>query len=255
MKPFKKIVRIGTKKEYNSKGVEVDANIFCEIKYEKKQDDKYVLSITGVVGPSANGGALGSCGQICMSALADIDEVSPAPKWDKSMISQFMQIWDTWHLNDMNAATPEMKEAGWLEQAKKEIFLYSFAMTRANRNRMADISSKIERAALNDEAVTLSDEEKRLLKSPFYKDIYAYELPEAPEFMEQAKDFRNDYKAFRIERKTLGWVRPDEHPDGLLGRMLKGKGYGSAWYYEPVPDDVLVWLKALPDTDKMPAWI
>ena len=31
--------------------------------------------------------------------------------------------------------------------------------------------------------------------------------------------------------------------------------YGSAWLKEEVPEDVLVWLRALPDTDVMPAWV
>lgn len=257
METFTKIVRIGTQKEYNNRGLEVDADIFCKIEYRAKKDDagKFEMRISGVIGPKSNGDALGSCGQIYISSMAEIEKIKPAPHWTKAKIKQFMQIWDEWHLNDMRAATPEMKAAGWVKLASKEIFKYSFSMTRDNRKRLDDIRKRCEYAAIRGEVATLPDEEKRLLQSPAYKDIYAYETPAAPEFMEQAMDIQTNFEKPKIERKTLGWVYPKDHPDGLLGRMLNGKGYGCAWYYEPVPDDVLEWLKALPDTDKTPAWV
>lgn len=34
-----------------------------------------------------------------------------------------------------------------------------------------------------------------------------------------------------------------------------GYSYGSAWLSEEVPEDVLVWLQALPDADRKPAWV
>ena len=38
-----------------------------------------------------------------------------------------------------------------------------------------------------------------------------------------------------------GWVSPDEHPDGLLGRPCPvcGYGYGTAWRHEELPADIL----------------
>lgn len=46
----------------------------------------------------------------------------------------------------------------------------------------------------------------------------------------------------------LGWVRPDEHPDGLLTRPCPtcGYRYGTAWLHEDVPADVLDWLRRFP---------
>ncbi len=37
----------------------------------------------------------------------------------------------------------------------------------------------------------------------------------------------------------VGMLRPDEHPDGLLGRKCPecGYAYGSKWLYEPIPED------------------
>lgn len=47
-----------------------------------------------------------------------------------------------------------------------------------------------------------------------------------------------------LERNGL---QPDPNHDNY--------SYGSAWLYEEVPADVLDWLRALPDTDRTPAWV
>jgi len=55
----------------------------------------------------------------------------------------------------------------------------------------------------------------------------------------------------------LGWVRPDEHPDGLLTRPCPvcGYKYGTAWLTEEVPPEVIEFLQSLPVTDVTPAWV
>lgn len=54
----------------------------------------------------------------------------------------------------------------------------------------------------------------------------------------------------------LGWVRPDEHPDGLLGKPCDecGYRYGTAWLTEAVPADVIERLAALPATEQTHPW-
>lgn len=55
----------------------------------------------------------------------------------------------------------------------------------------------------------------------------------------------------------LGWVRPDEHPEGLLTRPCPtcGYKYGSAWMREEAPTDILDFLRSLPDSTEQPAWV
>ena len=55
----------------------------------------------------------------------------------------------------------------------------------------------------------------------------------------------------------LTWVRPDEHPEGLLTKPCPecGYKYGTAWKCEEVPDDVLKWLDSLPESPIKPAWV
>lgn len=52
-------------------------------------------------------------------------------------------------------------------------------------------------------------------------------------------------------RNMLVWVRPDEHPEGLLTAPCEtcGYRYGTAWLTEEVPEDVLKWLSELPQAD------
>lgn len=52
-------------------------------------------------------------------------------------------------------------------------------------------------------------------------------------------------------------VKPDEHPDGILCKPCPvcGYKYGTSWLMEEVPEDVIDWLFALPDTTVKPAWV
>lgn len=53
------------------------------------------------------------------------------------------------------------------------------------------------------------------------------------------------------------WVYPGQHKDGVLNKPCPkcGYKYGSAWLRKEVPQDVLVWLDNLPNTERKPAWI
>jgi hypothetical protein len=247
--PFKKTVFIGSQPEWYRGNETHPAKVFCKIEVKEKEKSGLCLSISGVIGPLSNGDAIGSCGQIYDS----IDIKTFAPGWNKTKLQKFLSIWRDHHLNDMNAATPEMKKAGWCELASKEIFKFSYIQTNEASKRRKELQANATQAALDGKTLELSEDDKRLLLSDTSKDIYAYDLPETPEFMEPWTDYQS--KKHKIERKTLGWVNMQEHPDGLLGRELDGKKYGHAWYFHEVPADVLQWLFELPETETKPAWI
>ena len=95
MSDFNKVVRIGSAKtcgRYYS--------IYCAIKYKDGR-----LSICGVEGPLPSGHAIGGCGQIDMHLSDDLETF--APGWNRSKLRKFLAIWKEWHLNDMQAGTPE----------------------------------------------------------------------------------------------------------------------------------------------------
>lgn len=62
---------------------------------------------------------------------------------------------------------------------------------------------------------------------------------------------------YRLNSKTLGWLNPDEHPDGILGKPCPvcGYQYGHAWQTEEVPQEVIDWLFNLPESPVVPAWV
>lgn len=87
--PFTKTVRLG-KGHWG--------NVYAKISFTGSN-----LSIVGVEGPTRDGNCLGSCGQVNMSF--EVDKVTPAPGWTQDLIATFLEFWNTWHLNDMQAGT------------------------------------------------------------------------------------------------------------------------------------------------------
>lgn len=55
----------------------------------------------------------------------------------------------------------------------------------------------------------------------------------------------SDYRATLVKLEASG-LSPDPETSYV---------YGSAWFFEAVPNDVIEWLATLPDADKKPAWI
>ena len=77
-----------------------DHNTWISIRYTNGK-----LSISGVEGPTKNGNAKGSCGQILMNF--DPSQVKSFAKgWDINMLVKLLDIWDTWNLNNMQAGSP-----------------------------------------------------------------------------------------------------------------------------------------------------
>lgn len=91
---MQKTIRIGTV----SLGYGRPVHLFCSIEFEAGK-----LSITGVEGPKRNGDATGGCGQIIMSPW---EIVTYAPGWNPETVARFREVWDRWHLNDMQAGSP-----------------------------------------------------------------------------------------------------------------------------------------------------
>lgn len=250
---FVKIVRPGAWRDYPGGPA---ASVFCKVEYKAGR-----LSITGVVGPLESGNSVGGCGQIVMSMTEPNgagDWTTFAPGWSRELAGLFLIAWDRWHLNDMNAADSEMKAAGWGELARREVFRYGYRLTREASAAKAAAEAAALAALKAGETFTPTPEQTAAVILPLWCDIWAYASegePAPPAGYERKKDHRGEVE--RPERKTLGWVKPTEHPDGLLGRKLRedGPGYGSAWFREEVPAEVLDFLRNLPATDRTPAWV
>ena len=64
-----------------------------------------------------------------------------------------------------------------------------------------------------------------------------------------------------LRLNPVSFTYPDTHYEAATraldaaGLNPEGERYGSKWWREDVPEDVLVWLAALPDADRKPAWV
>jgi len=202
------------------------------------------LSICGVVGPTPSGNAY-SCGQ----CVDDIREGTPTKMWSKSMLDKLCNIWERWHLNDMRAGCEHQVGEDW--DASKRVSMYKYKMTPTLREQSDKLHNRVTRDVGQGCNVRLSGDELRLYNAPYFINSDSANAPAG-------------YELYKEETKPVSSLYPmdsdtkwcDKHPLGILTKPCPVCGYewGSSWCYEPLPQDVIDWLKNLPDTDKTPAW-
>lgn len=221
------------------------ANGFVKIEYE---DEK--LSISGVIGPTRNGNCKGSCGQ----CTDEISTGSPTDGWTKEMLEKLCKIWKEWHLNDMRPYCEHQKELGWREKARDEVTLYHYRLTRKAMDMKKD-AEKAALTALREGAVFRPTKIQVEYATLPYSITTHEELKTDERYEPEKKMFSGDKGP--TERKMLGWLRPEEHPEGILCKPcpICGYKYGTSWKTEKVPEDVISWLFSLPETKMTPAWI
>lgn len=212
-------------------------DVFCVIDYT---DGK--LSISGVVGPLANGDCKGGCGQIDVVELLD-EEHTFYRGWNEKLVREFQDIWNKWHLNDMRAGC-EHQRSGW------------------------DLEKTIQVVSITP-SIKFYQENNRTKRGEITGDEYEAFVS----IIKDVKNARGVLFVYDWVRKLIdeGWVSIsktskeraihtlfDCHPEGLLTKPCEVCGYkfGSRWLFEEVPDKVIEWLFALPKPSKvMPkAW-
>jgi hypothetical protein len=199
-------------------------NMWVEIKWK---DGK--LSIVGVHGPKRNGDCSGSCGQ-CSEVLLE----SKNPKHHK-----LKEVWDKWHLNDMNAAC-EHQEANW--DFKQEITTYKHQL----KNEVISDKSNLKDEAIKElkagETVKLTEEEKELLDLEFWVE-------------NRKESYKPEFYSLK-EVKTEKAHHVPYEKGGLLSKPCEvcGYCYGTAWLKKEVPEDVIEFLKTFEDHSEDYPW-
>lgn len=122
MKDFTKVCRIGLG-EYGS--------VYVNIKYKDGR-----LSITGVEGPYKSGNCRGGCGQIYENI--SIYPNKYAKGWNAKIVRKFVEIWKRWHLNDLQAGTPQQERFVRRYRARFPNYRYDYG----------DMCEKLKRANL-----------------------------------------------------------------------------------------------------------
>ncbi len=235
MSDFIKVYRIGTAKTHTNRTY----SIFIKVKYDDKK-----LSITGIEGPRSNGSCIGSCGQIVMDM--NLEKITPANGWTKESIKRLIEIWNAWHLNDMNARC-EHQRANWNLDAKIEVFDFTWTtkfndlMKKAGNGKM-DTEEYYNYTQIAENVLNLTTNPNK----PLHMTLAAIEL------------LKDDLiKIRKQETKAANRVSFSQHTNGLLNKPCEvcGYKYGTKWLHEDVPESVLQELKDFTTTDITPAWI
>lgn len=229
-------------------GRSIPTRAFAKITYD---ETKGVLSIVGVIGPTANGDARGSCGQ----CIDEIRHGTPAKPWTKNMLDRFCDIWKEWHLNDMRPYCVHQKDMGWDKLAAKNVTLYHYTLTLETLHQQ-EAAKTAALDALKKGVPFTPTPQQTLLANLRYSITRPQPLTGAEASYYKPAE-RKPYSPGPTSTERLGNLYANQHPDGLLGKPCPvcGYQYGGEWQKEDVPQDVLDWLFNLPDTDVEPAWI
>ena len=143
---------------------------------------------------------------------------------DVPLIGEIVGVWKRWHLNGMRPGCEHQRD--W--NTSKEIVIYEYSRSSEGTNARNAAKERAINAALADEVAGLSAKEKDALQAEYFIKSDRAEVPEG-------------YKHYKTETKTAGWVRPEEHPDGLLGKACEtcGYKYGTAWKHEALPREIV----------------
>lgn len=166
-----------------------------------------------------------------------------APGWDVERVARLLEVWERWHLNGMNAACEHQRADGWTEKASEEITLYYWRTTQETRRAIREAEKAAAEALRSGQTVALAPETLALVALPSEVTTASAEPPAGP-YMANGPQYEGDQFNRASEVKTRGWVRPEEHPAGLLAAPCPtcGYRYGSAWLREELPADILEWL-------------
>lgn len=245
---FKKVVNPCRCMVYTSSGERVMRDAFVKIEFDKDSN----LSISGVIAPTTGGNCLGSYGQ----CLEEIRNGEPKGEWTKDMLDHLCDIWDRWHLNDMRAFCQHQKVFNWDKLARKEVTLYHYKLRNESLKKQEEAKKAAIAALKAGETFTPTKEQVE------YANL-SYSITVPDEIGEDMAVYYEPKKASYTgdqgptETKTLGWLREEEHPDGILGKACPvcGYRYGSSWLREEVPEDVIEFLQKIPETKVRPAWV
>lgn len=149
------------------------------------------------------------------------------------------EIWERWHLNDMRAGCEHQRAAAagaWNPSKvlgfKKYALKYEMLKKQNELKERALADAQMDRS----EKSSFNKRERELLKAP-----YSIEVPADYVVNTTLYELKSD------DTKTAGWVRPDEHPGGILAKPCDvcGYKYGTKWLFEEVPAEIIEELRSM----------
>jgi hypothetical protein len=227
----KKTVELGTfSRGAFSRPGRLHVRVDIEISTKMSGDGKPRLSISGDT-YYAGAPDIESGGQIREDVRRLLGDDGAALTRPREKILRLLDIWERWHLNDCRAGC-EHQRAAWNPLEKIHLVTYKLRTDIWVKQRMVrDLAS---RKLAEGETVTYAPDEWSLVNLPYEVTRDIDDPAPGPE-----------YEVAKHEEKTAGWVKPAEHPRGILCKPCPecGYKYGSAWLYEPIPEDVVTFLE------------
>lgn len=201
------------------------------VEMEYKQDgDKKCFSVSANVWNTRHSDIV--CGGQCLDTIAPYMNNNP-------VFSEILRLWDLYHLNDMHPECEHQHAAGWDKLANEKVTLYHWRMTREAMKEQ-DKAKKAALSALTAGKTFTPTTEQAFFAGLSYSLTTWTETPpeEVAKYYEPKKSlYAGD--GGHTETKALGWLREDEHPEGILSRACPvcGYKYGTSWVYFPIPAD------------------
>ena len=223
---MKKIFDFG-KIDYECKGEKTNL-VTIEMEYSTHGEKKR-FSVSGNVWNARRSDIV--CGGQCLDTIA---------KYVKDPIfAEIYRLWKLYHLNDMHPECEHQTALGWRDLARKEVVLYHWRMTQEAKKKQ-DAAEKSAISALKRGEIFTPMAEQTFFASLSYFLTTPEETlsPEIAPFYEPKKSlFAGDHG--HVEKKILGHLREDEHPEGILGKACPvcGYKYGHEWKYFPIPPE------------------
>lgn len=142
---------------------------------------------------------------------------------NRKLYEAIMGLWERNHLNDMHPDCVHQRKA------KLSAKVLSISELKLDYKKAGSQQRDIEKRVIEDVKeigrAEITKEEQTLLNMPYFLTIPAEDIEKYPL-----------YEVTETKQKTAGWVSPEEHPEGQLGKPCEvcGYKYGTAWVYEPI---------------------
>lgn len=170
--------------------------------------------------------------------------MSIAPPLCADQVDRLLAVSEQWHMNDLHPECEHQRDLGWDKIARRSIIRLTYKLATLFLDQQLDLKEKLFAGE------HLTESERWLALSAYERYVYVgteQEVQIVDQLMLQFDGMRVPSPHHYRESKTLGSLREDQHPAGLLGRPCPACGhkYGSSWQTLPVPDDVLDFLRRL----------
>lgn len=158
------------------------------------------------------------------------DSQTYAAGWNAEKRARLVALWRRWHLNAMRAScVHQSSDAEFQARLKEQVTIRHWMLNTEAWVRRREIESRILEDARITTTICVALTEQAMLKLPLSITTYGDD-----DVLND--DYAKRYSLKSSEPKTLGWLRPDEHPRGCLTAKCAtcGYAYGSGWLYEPL---------------------